>query len=103
MEYVFQHSCGQMVIVDSNEYPEFFDEKKAVAALKAPCPKAGCNDPIIIKVQDIGYKLLPSPAIRFKMHWEKEPASLRPLAPWTQKEDAQEAPGAPLRMHALNE
>ncbi len=72
MIYRYKHVCGEIVLVDSDEYPDFFDPTKLAVALVAPCPQHGCDEPIIIGVEDIGKTLLSLPLIKFDMRWEAD-------------------------------
>ena len=69
MIYNYKHVCGETVLIDSDEYPDFFDPKKLAVALVAPCPQSECDEPIIIGVEDIGKTLLSLPLIKFDMRW----------------------------------
>ncbi len=72
MIYYYQHSCGGIVLVGSEEYYDFFDETNLVVALEAPCPKPECAGRIIIGVEDIGKTLLPLPKVNFEMRLEAD-------------------------------
>ncbi len=40
MIYNYKHVCGETVLIDSDEYPDFFDPTKLAVALVAPCPQS---------------------------------------------------------------
>jgi len=50
MKIYFNHTCGTPIVIDSEEYPEFF-EKEKLGALTATCEY--CKEPISITSRDI--------------------------------------------------
>ena len=79
MKYYYTHNCGELVKIDSKEYPDFFlwpDEENKKLVLAASCPK--CSDTITIIRDNIGNSVVPSPSggrphppVKVKWHyWE---------------------------------